>query len=229
VKKLIILLALFVISVQSTYAIEIPEQIKSLVPKVDSIVFNKDIRMYEVVAGRNVFYLSEDLKYVFVGNIVRVVDMKNITEEKTSELNRIEWSRINFENAIRLSQGKHSIAVFSDPDCPYCRKLHKELKKLKDVSVYVFLSPLKKIHPESEVKAISIWCSEDRIKALDNAYNDVKIEHKECENPINKNLEFMFGNNIYVTPTIVLESGEIVEGYLPSEKLQTLIEKEEKK
>ena len=203
----------------------VESDIKKLFPQVriDSLKYNAAFDLYEVVADGQVFYLSKDLKYLIVGNIIEIPTMRNLTVEKVASLQKISFSSLNKADAIKMSSGRRSIAVFTDPDCPFCKRLHSELKKLRDVSVYLFLYPLRSINP-----SLSIWCSKDRIKALDNYFsgNDRSaVPFRECPNPVERNIQFARKNNITSVPTIVFEDNRVVVGYVTAERLTNLLNK----
>ncbi len=194
------------------------EKIEKTLPgnlKVDSLRFDEDLRLYEVVAQGRIFYLTENLRYLIIGNIIDLRTLKNLTANKIRDLRKVDFSSLPLGDAIKVSDGKRSIAVFTDPDCPYCKKLHVELSRLRDVSVYVFLFP---ISEEGKRKAIQVWCSEDKIKALDAAFNGGKLQGKLCENhPVERNLSL--GRKLFIsgTPTIITDKGEFVNGYVKAE------------
>ena len=131
---------------------------------IKSMEYKNDLGLYEVVADNgNIFYVTKDNKYAIVGNVFELPAMRNVTEERKAQIFKVEFSTLPIGNAIRISEGSRKIAVFSSPDCPWCKRLHAELKLMKDVEVYVFLLP--------SGKSNAIWCSADRAEALDRAYS----------------------------------------------------------
>jgi len=125
------------------------DRLTKLFPRIDSLTFNDQLGMYEVVSQGKVFYISRDYRYVFLGHVIDVTQMKNLTLERMNALRKVPWKDLNLADAIQIKRGGGSrmLAVFDDPDCPFCRKLHDELYKLNDVTIYVFLYPIEQIHP----------------------------------------------------------------------------------
>jgi len=194
--------------------------------KVDSFRYDKALGLYEVVAEGQIFYLSKDLRYLILGNVIELSTMRNLTAERLSDLQRVDFSSLNRADAIKISSGSKSIAVFTDLDCPFCKKLHAELKRLNDVSVYVFLYPLESIHPGAKSRSISVWCSKDRVRALDDYFSGRfhKAEHfRECANPIERNIQFARRHNIAGVPAIIFEDGRMISGYVRAERLNDFI------
>ena len=126
----------------------------------------------------------------------RVVDPKtkiDLTSARLEELNKVDFDSLPFKNAIKEERGDGSrrIAVFSDVDCPFCRKLEKEtISKLKDVTIYTFLYPLA-IHPDAMNKSKKIWCSGNKTIAWNNYMlkNTLPKNDGNCDTPIEENLE----------------------------------------
>ena len=133
-------------------------------------------------------------------------------------MRKVDFSSLPRSDAIKISEGRRAIAIFTDPDCPYCKKLHAELGKLKDVAVYIFLFP---ISDEGRRKSIQIWCSEDRVKALDSAFNGGKLRASLCEgHPIDRNVSL--GQRLFITgtPTIITDRGEFINGYVKADVIE---------
>lgn len=187
--------------------------------QIDSVRLDTDFNLYEVISGNNVFYLTKDYRYLITGSIIDMKTMKNLTAEKIVRLKKVDFSTLDKADAVKISNGSRSVAVFSDPDCPYCQKLHTELKKLKDTAVYVYLYPLESLHPDAKKKAVSAWCAKDKVAALDLIFSGKSIEGRDCANPIDRNIQQAQRNKINGTPAIVFESGEVVSGYIPAEKI----------
>jgi thiol:disulfide interchange protein DsbC len=133
----------------------------------------------------------------------------------------VDPSTLPLENAIPMGEGKRKLYVFTDPQCHFCFQLHEELKQIKDLRVFFFLYPLA---PASYEKARSIWCSNDRVKALEETYQGKELRSPSCDTTaINKNMEF--GRRLFVdsTPTLFFQNGKIVEGYVLPDTLENLL------
>jgi thiol:disulfide interchange protein DsbC len=120
--------------------------------------------------------------------------------------------------------GRRKIAILSDPNCPYCKRLEEDLAKLDDITVHIL--PYAIIRPESVRQAKAVWCSRDRVKA----WNDLMFRRVEpraggdCDNPVENLVRFGRGIGASATPTWFLESGERFGGALPLEQVRRLLD-----
>jgi len=183
---------------------------------------------YEVVANGAVFYVDEKGKYLIVAE--RVLDLdakKDILEERMNKLTGIRFDSLPLELAFKnvKGNGKRKLAVFSDPDCPYCRRLEQDLKQLSDVTVYTFLLPIQGLHPAAAEKARAVWCSPDRQKTWDEMMlNNVNpTGPNSCENPVDKIAGFAQEKRISATPTMFLADGTRISGARPAGELDRLL------
>jgi len=163
----------------------------------------KDI--YEVYMDGEVVYTNDEARYFFIGNLVDLKNKVSLTEQRLQELNKIDVKTLPLNQAIKhvKGNGKRVMYVFSDPDCPYCHALEEELKKVDNVTVYLFLYPLKNLHPNAEAMAQKIWCSKDKYSAWENYVLDRKqpTGKEGCATPVQKNLELGEKLHIDGTPT----------------------------
>lgn len=125
--------------------------------------------LYEITAGDNIFYWSKE-GYVIFGEMFSK-DGVSITSEKRKKLWSAKINRIPFDKALKIGNGRNVVVEFSDPDCPYCRKINEFLSKRKDVTRYIFLYPLLKLHKDSSNKAAFILSAKDRVRAHDEVYS----------------------------------------------------------
>lgn len=172
--------------------------------------------IYEVYAAGKMIYTDEKAKYLFFGNLLDVQNKKNLTEERLAELSKIDVKQLPLDQAIKYVKGKgeRTLYVFSDPDCPYCQKLEQHMTSVDNVTVYLFLFPLKKLHPQAEAVANKIWCSKNQYEA----WEDYMLHRKapksmtQCETPIQKNLALGQKLQIDGTPTLFLQNGMRLSG-----------------
>jgi thiol:disulfide interchange protein DsbC len=168
--------------------------------------------LYEVLANGNMYYMDKNVSYVFVGNIYEDATKKNLTLDRKKELTKIKFESLPFKNAIEIKKGtgEYKFAIFSDPDCPFCKSLEKGLDhdKVNNYTAYVFLFPLKELHPYAEEKAESIWCAKDKKEAWLNWMVKESLPNKtQCENPITSNIKLADQLGVSGTPTIYLSDG----------------------
>lgn len=185
--------------------------------------------LYEVVAnGRNVFYTDENAQVIFVGKVIDLKTKKNIAEERTQQLMKIDFAALPFDKAIVKVKGtgERKLAVFADPDCPACQQLEQELAKLSDVTIYTFLFPVAELHPDAERKAKLVWCAEDRVKAWDDLMLKGKepvAGKKDCDAPLKAIREVAKKSWIDATPSMVFANDKLVPGGLPSFQIERLL------
>ena len=168
--------------------------------------------LYEVFTNGQILYVTEDAAYVLAGaSLIDDEKKRNLTLERLKILTSIKFDTLPLADAIAIKKGsgKYKFAIFSDPDCPYCKQLESGLNTqgLTDFTVYVFLFPLPS-HKDAKWKAESIWCAKDREAAWHDWMLNGKLpERANCDNPIERNLKL--GNEIGVTgtPTIYLGDG----------------------
>ena len=170
--------------------------------------------IYEVLVGNDVFYADASSKYLIQGEIIEIATGKNITEQKQADLNRIKWSELNPSNALKAvrDNGSRQLAIFSDPNCGYCKRLEKSLQQLDNVIIYTYLIPI--LSPDSAQKSKQIWCSADPQKAyIDWMINGVAPSGKgDCSTPLNKNMSFAKTYGITGAPTIFFADGSRFQG-----------------
>jgi thiol:disulfide interchange protein DsbC len=170
--------------------------------------------VYEVFANGNIFYVDKTVSYVFVGgSLLEDATKKNLTAERLSELTSIKFDTLPFKNAIEIKKGTgaYKFAVFSDPDCPFCKTLEQGLDKmaLSDYTAYIFLFPLKELHPDAAAKAQSIWCAKDKKAAWTNLMVKGDTPEKAtCANPLADNEKLADELGVAGTPTIYLNDGK---------------------
>ncbi|SFN52792.1 thiol:disulfide interchange protein DsbC [Formivibrio citricus] len=185
--------------------------------------------VFEVVlAGNMIVYTDAKAEFLIFGDMVDVAKRKSVTEERMAELRKVDFSKLPLEQAVKVVRGDGSrqLAVFSDPDCPFCKKLEQEgLKDLKNVTIYTFLMPLAQLHPDAARKSRLIWCAPDRAAAWTNwALNGKLPEGKgDCENPVEKNIQLGEKLGINGTPGLVFSSGRLVPGAIPGEQIESLL------
>ncbi len=188
--------------------------------------------LYEVVYGAQIFYATKDGRYMFQGDIVDVPGRSNITEERRTDVRMSAINKLSEDKMIIFAPAKvkHTITVFTDIDCGYCRKLHSEIDSYLKEGIRVrYLSyPRTGIDSPSYNKAVSVWCAKDRKAALTSAKKDEPVEPKTCDNPVKQ--EMALGEQVGVsgTPTIITESGHLLPGYVPAARLAQILTEEKK-
>lgn len=192
--------------------------------KVESVSKSGYLGLYEVYADGAIFYTDDKVSAIVVGGqMIDAKSMKNVTDERMKKLTAIRFSDLPLDRAIKQvrGDGKRVLATFEDPNCGYCKRLAKELQKLDNVTVYVFLYPI--LSEDSVRKSKQIWCAADRSKA----WNDWMIDGKapagreDCDtSAVTRNQEFGRKLNISGTPTMFFGDGERVPGAVPLARIE---------
>jgi len=183
--------------------------------------------LYQVNFQNTFIYLSADGKHAFKGDIIKISSNENLTESKRAQNRKKTLDTISEEDMITypVSSKKNTLTIFTDIDCGYCRKLHAEMPEYNKRGIgirYVFL-PRAGIGSGSYDKAVSVWCSKDRRKALDDAKANVKVENKDCKNPVMKHMRVAEMLGVNSTPTMFLEDGTVLPGYIPAPQLEGIL------
>ena len=170
--------------------------------------------LYEVIVGNEIVYTDASGKYLIQGEVIELATGKNITEQRQADLNRIKWTDLNTANAIKNVRGNGSrqLAVFSDPNCGYCKRLEKSLQQLDNVTIYTYLIPI--LSPDSAQKSKQILCSADPYKSyMDWMVNGVTPSGKsDCTTALDKNMAFAKTYGITGTPTLFITDGSRFPG-----------------
>lgn len=184
--------------------------------------------LIEVVIGPRVLYFSEDGQFLINGHIIDIKNQTDVTEPRLADARKGVIDNLDEKEMIVFSsrEPKHTITVFTDVDCGYCRKLHSQMDEYNKlgISVRYLLYPRTRIGSPSYKKSVSVWCSKDREKALTDAKGGVNIESKECPNPVNNNIQLGRMMGVNGTPSIVRGNGEMIPGYVQPERLIKVLE-----
>lgn len=207
----------------------IREQLAAKLPglKIVSVQASSAPGLYEIQARNgDTVYATEDGRFLLTGDLLQLNDsgLTNVTEARRAEQRVQALTDFGDKSAIIFpakGRQKAEISVFTDIDCPYCRKLHSEVGQLNDMGITVkyYAFPRSGPNTPSFSKYVSVWCSDDQQKALTEAKQGVRVAAKNCDNPVRA--QFELGNRIGVTgtPAIVLQDGNMIRGYVPANKL----------
>jgi thiol:disulfide interchange protein DsbC len=179
--------------------------------------------LYEVNLGSQMLYSDATGDYVIAGDLVDTKTRSNLSEAHLADLNKVDFASLPLDRAVKVVKGNGSrrMAVFSDPNCPYCKQLETTLKSIDNVTVYTFLYPV--LSPDSVTKSKAIWCSTDRAKA----WEAWMVDHRppasaasNCDTTVlDKNLALGHGLNVTGTPTIILADGRRLPGAVSADEL----------
>ena len=180
--------------------------------------------LYAVSIGSEVIYISKDAKFLIRGEIFDLQNSINLTEEKRI-LGRLDVMQGLDEQTMIIyepDQIKHTVTIFTDIDCGYCRKFHQQIDDYLDLGIRVRYLSFPRTGPDTESwkKAEAVWCNKDRSGSLDSAKQGKKVDADTCPGtPVEAHYNLGSVFNISGTPTIVTDKGKIIVGYLPPESL----------
>lgn len=188
---------------------------------LDGVRATRFTGVYELRIGSDLLYTNEKVEYVMQGTLIDARNKEDLTAKRIDELTRVAFDSLPLESAIKQVKGDGSrkMAVFEDPNCGYCKRLHQTLEGMDNYTVYTLLFPI--LSPDSTVKARNIWCAADRVQAWrDQMLKNQAPPNAQCETPIEANLAF--GRKLLVrgTPAIIFEDGSRVNGALPRDALE---------
>ena len=196
---------------------------------VDSVSPSPIPGIYEVMIDATVLYVTADGKYLLNGKLIDIEKRQDLTSAKQSLAKAKMIEEIGEENMVIFGpeEFKHTVTVFTDIDCGYCRKLHDEVGQYNDLGIRVryLMFPRAGQGSLAYKKAVSVFCASDRNKAMTMAKAGEEIEMKDCDNPVDQ--EYALGQALGVTgtPAIFLESGELIPGYVPAARMSAILEK----
>lgn len=179
-----------------------------------------------------VAYLDFGKKYLIPGPIFNLATRKPIAagERQTAPVKKVKPSSIPLSNSIVMGnpKGKKRLFVFTDPDCPFCAKLHGELKKLvagdPDVAVYVKLFPLK-MHPTAYDKSRVILQGQS-VKLLDDAFAKYQLPSPGPESfakGVDETIRLAKSLGVNSTPTLIFPDGSVMPGARNVAEIKSLL------
>lgn len=194
--------------------------------KVESVVKTPYSGLYEVFMGGQIIYTDEKLTFLIAeGRLVDPKTKKDVTGERLEELTKVDFNSLPLEQAIKVVKGNGSrkLVVFSDVDCPYCKRLEQnELSNIADVTVYTFLYPIESLHPDAPAKSKLIWCATNRAKAWNEWIfnNKLPTTTGNCEVPLERVGELARKMGITSTPTLIFSDGRRMLGAQPYKEIE---------
>lgn len=183
--------------------------------------------VFEVVMGKNVAYVEESGRYFLFGHMFDMQTQTDLTEGKimAEQVAKVDFKKLPLKDAIKIVRGDGSrkVAIFSDPDCPYCKQLENNIANLTNVTIYLYLFPIDQLHPQAKAKSVGVWCAADQVKAWDGLMRRNEVPTGQCENPVDRNIALAEAMGINGTPTVILPDGSIIPGAPSAAKLEQML------
>jgi len=177
--------------------------------------------IFEVQLGSDLVYTDEKVTWVMEGPLIDAMTRRDVTRERQEKLGSVSFDQLPLDLAVKQVRGDGSrqMAVFEDPNCGYCKQLHKTLQDEDNLTIYTFLYPI--LAPDSTTKSRDIWCAQDPAQV----WQDWMVRGKtpataECDAPIQQVLAL--GQKLMVrgTPAIFFQDGSRLNGAAPLETIQ---------
>lgn len=224
---LLLIASLFAAVVQADEA-SLKKVIEATYPKVkvQSVKKTPYSGLYEVFLGGQIIYTDENFSFLLAeGRLIDTKTRRDITSERMDQLTRVDFSALPLDRAVKVVKGNGSrkLVVFSDPDCPFCKKLEqKELIGIDNITIYTFLYPIKELHPDAERKSKMIWCAPNRGEAWQEwvLNNQLPRNDATCDTPIDQVADLGRKLGISSTPTLIFSDGKRMLGAYPAEEIE---------
>jgi thiol:disulfide interchange protein DsbC len=185
--------------------------------------------LYQVSYGPEVIYITKDGRYVLQGDLLATDTRKNLTESIRSKARLKLINAVDPKSMIVFApkEVKHTVTVFTDMDCGYCRKLHSQIADYNryGIAIRYLAFPRSGVDTESYYKAVSVWCSPDRRTALTEAKLGEKLKRMNCDNPVREHMALADKLGVSATPTLILEDGSLISCYIPPKQMSQMLDK----
>lgn len=207
---------------ESTIRKNLAERIPQLA-NIDEISKTPIAGLFEVrVNGSEIYYSDAEGNYLVQGNLIDTKQKRNLTEERVDKLTAIAFDALPVKDAFTIvrGNGKRKLAVFEDPNCGYCKRFEKDLQKINNITIHMFLYPI--LSGDSGEKSKNIWCAKDKTKAWqDWMVRDVTPPAASCDaSAIARNVELGRKLKITGTPTLVFADGSRVPGAIGADQVE---------
>ncbi|MBK9348616.1 MAG: DsbC family protein [Burkholderiales bacterium] len=182
--------------------------------------------LYEIrINGAEIYYTDAQANYLIQGSLIDTKQRRNLTEERVEKLTAIQFDKLPLKDAFTIvrGNGQRKLAVFEDPNCGYCKRFERDLQKVDNVTVYMFLYPI--LGPDSLDKSKAIWCAKDPAKAwMDWMVRDQTPTTASCDTTaLNRNVDFGRKYRITGTPTLLFTNGNRVPGAVDDKQVEKML------
>lgn len=195
--------------------------------KIDEVARTPIAGLYEVRVGTDLFYSDAEGNHLLNGHLIDLRAKRNLTEERLDKLLAIDFDQLPLKDAFVVvrGNGKRKLAVFEDPNCGYCKRFERDMQKIDNVTVYMFLYPI--LGPDSTEKSRAVWCAKDKAKAwVGHMVGGESLGRADpgCDvSALARNLEFGRKHKITGTPTLVFADGARVPGAIPAAEIEKML------
>jgi len=183
----------------------------------------------EVIAGGQVIWVSDDGRYLFQGDLLDIAARKDLGDEAMAKVRRQVLATLPEADRIVYAPAgaaKHTVVVLTDVECGYCRKFHSEIAEYtkRGIEVEYLAFPRAGLGSADYRKMVSVWCADDRKKALTDAKNDRAVPSRTCKTPVDMQYNAGLRMGLEGTPMLLTTDGQFLGGYLPPDALKQRLE-----
>ena len=196
------------------------------IPRIEEITRSPMAGLYEIRLSTNEIYYSDaEGNFLIQGSLIDTKSKRNLTEEREAKLSAIDFGTLPFKDAITIvrGNGKRKLAVFQDPNCGYCKRFERDLAKVDNVTIYLFLYPI--LGDDSMTKSRNVWCAKDPAGAWSQVMTkEQTIPNANCNiAAIERNVEFGRKFKITGTPTLIAQDGARVPGAINTMQIEKML------
>ncbi len=191
--------------------------------KIDEVNKSAMPGLFEVrINGTEIYYTDAEANFLLQGNLIDTKQRRNLTEERIEKLIAISFEALPFKDSFTIvrGNGKRKLAVFEDPNCGYCKRFERDLQKVDNITISMFLYPI--LSADSSEKSKHIWCAKDKAKAWqDWMVRDKAATVASCDaSALERNVEMGRKYKITGTPTLIFADGTRVPGAIAAEQVE---------
>ena len=191
--------------------------------KINNLQTTEMQGLYSGTLDNQIVYVNEDAQHLFIGSMIRLKDQHNLTKDLAVKENTIDFKALPLNDAVKTvrGNGKRQLAIFSDPNCPYCKQLEAELKKLDNITIYTFILPLK---AQSVAPSKQVYCEKNPALAWENLITKAQLPTSQtsCANPVERNMALAHRLGVNGTPAIIFSNGFKVMGAYPAAQIEQI-------
>jgi thiol:disulfide interchange protein DsbC len=196
--------------------------------QVDGVQTTPVQGIYEVAIGPRLVYMTGDGRYLIQGSISDVDKRQDLTEARRNAVRLGALDKVSEDDMVVFGPktAPHTVTVFTDIDCGFCRRLHSEIGKYNANGIrirYLFMPRTGK-GSESYQKAVGVWCAKDRQQAMTDAKAGKDVPAQSCKNPVDSHMALADSMGLNGTPALILPDGELLPGYVPADRLKAVLE-----
>lgn len=196
------------------------------IPRIEEITRSPMAGVYEIRLSTNEIYYSDaEGNFLIQGSLIDTKSKRNLTEEREAKLSAIDFASLPFKDAITIvrGNGKRKLAVFEDPNCGYCKRFERDLAKVDNITIYLFLYPI--LGDDSVAKSRNVWCSKDPAGAWAQVMGkEQALPNANCNTAaVDRNVDFGRKFKITGTPTLIAQDGTRVPGAINTMQIEKML------